>query len=182
PAFYERTLAGVPESWVARMRASMARLAPQFSAARMMREYVDDFYVPAARAFRRRTHESAGRHARELRAWQGAIERCWGDLRFSDLRARRDGDAWQIDVTLHSGELYPQWFRVELYAEPAGGVHAASRTTMERGGAIPEDPGAFRYHARVPAARPAADYTPRAVPYHPGALIPAEEAHILWYR
>src|SRR5512133_2509315 len=85
PAFYERTLAGIPEAWVARMRASMARLAPQFSATRMMREYVDDFYVPASRAFRRRTHESAGRHARELRAWQGAIERFWRDLRFTDL-------------------------------------------------------------------------------------------------
>ncbi|HSN14499.1 MAG TPA: alpha-glucan family phosphorylase [Anaeromyxobacteraceae bacterium] len=182
PAFYARTLAGIPEAWVARMRASMARLAPQFSATRMMREYVDDFYVPASRAFRRRTHESGGRHARELRAWQGAIERFWCDLRFTDLSVTRDGDAWEFDVTIHSAALLPQWFRVEVYAEPSDGTHAALRTTMERGPAVAGAEGTFRYHARVPAARPATDYTPRVIPYHPGALIPAEEAHILWCR
>jgi starch phosphorylase len=178
PAFYERTQEGIPEAWVARMRASMARLAPQFSATRMMREYVDDFYVPASRAFRRRTGESDGRHARELRAWQGAIERYWRELRFSDLAVTLEGDAWQVDVTLHSAELLPQWFRVEVYAEPAAGEQQPTRTTMERGAQVAG--GGFRYHASVPAARPASDYTPRAIPFHPGALVPAEEAHVLW--
>ena len=180
PAFYERTPDGIPAAWVARMRASMARLAPQFSATRMMREYVDDFYVPASRAFRRRTGESDGRHARELRAWQGAIERYWHELRFSNLTVTREGDTWQVDVTLHAAGLLPQWFRVEVYADPAAGDPQPWRTTMERGAQLAD--GGFQYHAGVPAARPASDYTPRAIPFHPGALVPAEEAHVLWCR
>jgi starch phosphorylase len=38
------------------------------------------------------------------------------------------------------------------------------------------------YRARVPAARPATDYTVRLVPRHEGAAIALEEARILWLR
>jgi starch phosphorylase len=182
PAFYERRTDGVPAQWVERMRASMSRLAPQFSAARMMREYVDDFYVPAARAFRRRTRESNGRHARELRAWQAAIERFWLTLRFEGLAVAREGESWVIEVSLLSGELPSQWLRVELYAEPSAAEHAPTRVTMDRGERVAGTEVGYRYRARVPASRPALEYTARAVPFHPGIQLPAEEARILWYR
>jgi starch phosphorylase len=50
PAFYSRDERGIPAAWVAKMRASLTQLAPQFSAARMVREYVDRFYVELAQA------------------------------------------------------------------------------------------------------------------------------------
>lgn len=50
PAFYTRDERGIPGAWVAKMRASLTQLAPQFSAARMVREYVDRFYVELAQA------------------------------------------------------------------------------------------------------------------------------------
>jgi starch phosphorylase len=49
PLFYDRDAGGVPQSWVERMRASMASLAPRFSANRMVSEYVEHYYLPAAR-------------------------------------------------------------------------------------------------------------------------------------
>lgn len=39
PEFYTRDTQGIPRPWVARMRASMAHLAPRFSSNRMVREY-----------------------------------------------------------------------------------------------------------------------------------------------
>jgi len=54
PAFYERDAQGVPRGWVTRMRASMARLTPTYSTNRMLGEYVERLYLPAAAAFRRR--------------------------------------------------------------------------------------------------------------------------------
>jgi starch phosphorylase len=51
PLFYDRDAAGVPRGWVERMRASMASLAPRFSANRMVSEYVERYYLPAARRF-----------------------------------------------------------------------------------------------------------------------------------
>jgi starch phosphorylase len=40
PAFYDRDADGIPAGWLARMRASLRSLAPQFSASRMLAEYV----------------------------------------------------------------------------------------------------------------------------------------------
>jgi glycogen phosphorylase len=41
---------------------------------------------------------------------------------------------------------------------------------------------AYVYDARIPAQRPASDYTPRLVPYHPAAVVPLEAHEILWQR
>lgn len=45
PLFYDRSPDGIPAGWVARMKASMQRLAPRFSADRMLREYVTTLYA-----------------------------------------------------------------------------------------------------------------------------------------
>jgi len=52
PAFYERDGGGVPQAWVQRMRASLRTLGPEFSATRMLGEYVDDVYLPRAAVHR----------------------------------------------------------------------------------------------------------------------------------
>jgi starch phosphorylase len=49
PLFYKRSSDGVPHGWVAMMKASIRRLAPMYSARRMMLDYFDDAYAPAAR-------------------------------------------------------------------------------------------------------------------------------------
>ena len=54
PEFYTRDEHGVPAKWVARMRESMARLTPAFSANRAVREYTESYYLPAAAAYRER--------------------------------------------------------------------------------------------------------------------------------
>ena len=48
PLFFERG-EGLPERWVRMMRASMRRLLAQFSARRMVLDYLDRAYAPAAR-------------------------------------------------------------------------------------------------------------------------------------
>lgn len=47
PAFYERGLDGVPSGWVARMKRSIAQLAPYFNTDRMVQEYTERFYLQA---------------------------------------------------------------------------------------------------------------------------------------
>jgi starch phosphorylase len=48
PLFYDRDRDGLPRAWIQRVRTSMARLIPRFSAERMVREYVTQLYVPRA--------------------------------------------------------------------------------------------------------------------------------------
>ena len=54
PEFYTRDKKGIPTDWVSRMRESMARLTPHFSANRSVREYTEKHYIPAAGAYHRR--------------------------------------------------------------------------------------------------------------------------------
>jgi starch phosphorylase len=49
PAFYERDAGGLPRRWLGMMRSSIARTGEAFSAARMLRQYADELYVPAHR-------------------------------------------------------------------------------------------------------------------------------------
>jgi len=61
--FYRRGESGIPEEWVARMKQAIARLAPRFGSARMMREYVESLYLPASR------REGWGTEMDEVQAW-----------------------------------------------------------------------------------------------------------------
>lgn len=48
PAFYERDTEGVSRSWIAYVKASIESVVPQFSAHRMVRDYLEQAYRPVA--------------------------------------------------------------------------------------------------------------------------------------
>ena len=48
PEYYERDEKGIPARWVERMRRSIATTLWQFSTTRMLHEYTERLYLPAA--------------------------------------------------------------------------------------------------------------------------------------
>ncbi len=48
PRFFERDEHGLPRKWIETMKASIESVVPQFSAHRMVRDYVEGVYLPAA--------------------------------------------------------------------------------------------------------------------------------------
>ncbi len=181
PAFYDRDASGVPRGWLARVRTSMGRLTPLFSATRMVWEYAERLYLPAAEAFRLRSAGGA-RLARELDRWKSAIEAHWGEVRFGDFNVRDEAGGWVFQVQLYANDLAPEWIRAEVYADPAPPVGNVVRIPMQRGDPILGAVNAHTWRARVPADRPLSDFTVRALPHHPGVLMPGEEHRILWQR
>lgn len=179
PGFY-RDGAGLPRAWLARVRASMTSLAPRFSAERMVREYVEDVYLPAAGRLESREADGC-RLGRELLEWHRAISGGWPRIRLGELRVEEGRKAISFAVQRFLGDVPPEAVRVELYADPRAGEPACIHR-MEPAAPATGGDGCARYHATVPATRPAADYTPRVVPHHPAALVPAETQLILWQR
>jgi starch phosphorylase len=49
PAFYERDAQGIPRRWLAIVKAAIRTVLPQFSTRRMVKQYVREMYLPAAR-------------------------------------------------------------------------------------------------------------------------------------
>ena len=180
PCFYERDAQGMPRAWLARVRASMAQLAPHFSANRMLREYVVDYYVPLAAAYRKRAERDAELAAR-IEAWRERLHTHWRTLRFGDPDVVEDPDGHRFRVPVYLDDLDEADLAVELFAEPLPGG-SETRIAMTRGEALPGAVNGYFYTARVDARRPAEDYTARLVPAHPDARVPLEAGHILWQR
>jgi starch phosphorylase len=50
PAYYDRDTNGIPHNWIARMKKAMQSLGWRFNADRMVKDYAERFYLPAASA------------------------------------------------------------------------------------------------------------------------------------
>jgi starch phosphorylase len=179
PEFYSRDEQGIPRAWVSRIRESMAVLTPEFSANRTVRQYTEEQYIPAATAYARRACGSPDL-TKAFLSWQENVARNWDHVRFGTLKvAEQNGDLiFETEVDL-SG-LDPGSVRVELYAAPANGG-AAFIQEMHPIAGTSNGSAAHLYAARTPATRPASDFTPRVLPFHPLAL-PTEIRRIVWQR
>ncbi|MGW7522938.1 alpha-glucan family phosphorylase [Streptomyces sp. NPDC054783] len=73
PRFYEQGRGGLPDRWIAMVRQTLTLLGPKVLAGRMVREYVDRLYVPAAQAHRALTPDTAG----DLAVWKARVRAAW---------------------------------------------------------------------------------------------------------
>ena len=180
PEFYTRNDAGIPTAWVARVRESMARLTPRFSAERAVREYTEQHYLPAATAYSSRV-ANKGAIGRQMVDWQHRLQQKWTTLRFGELTEETKGKQRVYEVQVYLDDLDPKAVRVELYANGVNGgspVRQEMKLIRELAGAS----GGYVYSATVSATRPPADYTARVIPHCDGVAIPLEDARILWQR
>jgi starch phosphorylase len=180
PEFYARDETGIPPAWVARMRESMARLTPRFSADRAVREYTERLYIPAAAAYRARA-AAGGALGRQMVAWRQMVEQQWAALRFGAGKVETDAGRHAFEVHLYVHDLDPEAVRVELYADSLNGGGPV-RHEMTRVRRLEGTSGGYAYSAQVPATRPATDYTARVIPRHDDVAVPLETTRILWQR
>lgn len=180
PEFYTRDEQGIPTAWLARMRESMARLAPRYSADRTVREYTEQHYLPAAAAYRARSEEN-GAAGRQIISWQHALEHKWAMLHFGEVKVETDAEQHTFEVEVYLNDIDPKAVRVELYADGLNG-ETSIRQEMSQMRQPVGTASAHVYRATVPATRPALDYTARVIPHYDGVAVPLEAAQILWQR
>lgn len=77
PRFYERGRGGLPDRWIEMVRQTLARLGPKVLASRMVREYVERLYVPAAHAHRALDPDTA----REFARWKARVRSAWHEVK-----------------------------------------------------------------------------------------------------
>ena len=180
PEFYTRNEKGIPTAWVARMRESMARLTPRFSANRAVCEYTEQHYLPAAIACQSRV-ANKGIIGKQMVDWRHSLDQKWATLHFGPVKVEtRDGKhIIEVQVGLHG--LDPKAVKVELYAD---GIKDSPPVRQEMTCLHPlaDESGGYAYSATVPATRPPADYTARVMPRCDGVAIPLEDPRILWQR
>ena len=180
PAFYDRDSSGVPTTWTNRMRLSMAELTPQFSTNRMVREYVEKLYLPAAVACRERCVDGS-RVSVRLCQRRKLLETRWQQLSFGNLEFKKQDGYLAFKLPIYYDDFDPEAIQVQLYADPCNGSQAEIYP-MVRGEQVLKPARGYSYSVRIPAQRPAGDYTPRIIPALENAVVPIEISRILWYR
>jgi glycogen phosphorylase len=176
PEFYRRDERGIPRGWVARMRESMCRLTPVFSANRVVRQYTELHYLGATSAFR----ERAANQGSSLVTWQAQLAKHWPAVRFGSATVEEKDGQYLFRAEVFLDDLDPDAVAAELYAEGKNDG-PPERHPMTRAERLVGSANGFAYTAQIPASRPVADYTPRLIPQHRGALVPLEAPLILWH-
>ena len=180
PEFYSRDENGIPTAWIARMRESMARLTPRFCANRVVTEYTEQHYLPAAAAYHVRIAEN-GATARQIVDWQQGLGQKWTTLRLGQMKVKTKDAQHMYELQVYLNDLKPDAVRVELCADGKDG-RSRVRQEMQRDRKMVGASGGYVYNATVPADRPKADFTARVVPHRDGVAIPLEEMRIQWQR
>jgi starch phosphorylase len=179
PEFYDRDELGLPRAWIRRVRASMSSLTPRFSSDRMVREYVQGIYLPAATAVAARTADG-GRAGAELEAWSMAVAGGWASIRFGRISVTPAPAGRELRLEVFLGDVPADGVRVEAYADPPGGDGPGVTVPMAADHAIVGAVNGTVFAGVLPEGRPVTDYTPRVVPSHAGAIVPLDLGLIAW--
>jgi len=97
------------------------------------------------------------------------------------VKIESDVDWHVFEVPVYFNDLDPNAARVELYTDGING-QGPVRQEMTRLRKLEGEARGYAYSGRLPATRPATDYTARVVPHHSGVAVPLEATQILWQR
>ena len=176
PMFYERSEDGVPHLWLDMVRATLADLAPQVLASRMMRDYVMRLYAPAA-ASARALDADGHAIAAELAAWKARVRGNWGAVRVDHVDSEgvsdgvRVGDELTVTAYVNLGtEITPRDVEVQVAFGRAGDddvLHDPEVYTLRMVKEFSEDRYSFTGTIALETAGPVG-YAVRVVPTHAG--------------
>jgi starch phosphorylase len=179
PRFYDRDGGGIPVRWVQMVRHTLKTLGPKVMATRMVRDYVQELYAPAAASANRLAADDY-HGAKVLAHWRTAVLAAWPAVKVLHVESQVEGDP-QIGGKLH------------LRAEVAlNGLHGTDVNVEAVYGSVDADDrlidvrtlslvqvengdGPSRFEGDVPLERTGSfGYTVRVLPCHDLLTTPAE--------
>ncbi|MEU1072528.1 MULTISPECIES: alpha-glucan family phosphorylase [unclassified Streptomyces] len=174
PRFYDRGADGLPGRWIEMVRETLSSLGPKVLAGRMVREYVDRLYAPAARAHR----ELEPGTARELADWKARVRAAWPQVAVDHVEAvsatavnghAELGSTLALRVRVGLGGLQPDDVEVQAVAGrvDAADTLAEARTVALKPAGGPDLEGRWVYEGPLALDRTGPyGYTVRVLPAH----------------
>ena len=188
PLYYAKPDGKLPLAWLQLMRESIRSVTPVFNTQRMVKEYTEQLYIPAARAHANFSSDSCGA-ATQLSKWKAQMRKDWPQVQISDVQvANKDrqsilvGESLQISARVHLGAVDPQNVRVEAYHGEMdnGDIRNPVATVLHQS---PDQSGTgngnYIYQGSVPATESGTyGFSVRVVPTHP-CLMQAHELRLI---
>jgi starch phosphorylase len=179
PEYYARNQHGMPERWLQRIRQSMSVLTPRFSANRTVREYTENYYLPAAANYIKRAAEK-GAAGISLVNCMHDLRNKWDGIKFGEQKTDKVEGGYLINVKITLNNIDPGHVTVEHYAEKVNGF-STERIKMKLLTAI-NNGKEYIYQALVLTQRPSSDYSVRIIPDYENVSVPLEDNLICWQR
>ncbi|HEY5035571.1 MAG TPA: alpha-glucan family phosphorylase, partial [Chthoniobacterales bacterium] len=188
PLYYAKPDGRLPLAWLQLMRESIRSITPAFNTHRMVKEYAERLYLPAAKAHAEFTRDGY-RAAIVLSQWKGEMRKDWAEIKITDVQiANHDrqnihvGEALRLSAKVHLGPVNPQHVRVEAYHGEAenNSLRNPSTTVLAQASRLDEN-GNYLYEGSIPAADSGTyGFSVRVVPTYPHLLQPHELRLISW--
>ncbi|MFB6711772.1 MULTISPECIES: alpha-glucan family phosphorylase [unclassified Streptomyces] len=182
PRFYDRGGDGLPERWIEMVRRTVGTLGPKVLAGRMVSEYVERLYAPAARAQRALDPGTA----RQLAGWKARVRAAWPRVVVDHVEAVAPdaaggsaelGSALVVRVRIALGVLEPDDVEVQAVAgrvDAADGISDAQTFPLKPAGGQDLE-GRWLYEGPLALDRTGPyGYTVRVLPTHPLLATGAE--------
>jgi len=187
PLYYAKPDGKLPLAWLQLMRESIRSVTPVFNTHRMVKEYTERLYIPAARS-----HENFAQNgcepATQLSQWKARMRKDWPQVRIHDVQVRNKdrqnilvGESLQVSAHVYLGDVDPNHVRVEAYHGEAdnGGIKNPSVSVLNASGRNGD--GSYLYQGSVPASESGAyGFSVRVVPTHPHLMQSHELRLIAW--
>ena len=177
PEFYARNELGLPVRWIERVRKSMSQLTPKFSANRTVREYTEQYYLPAATNFLNRAAENGAAGVRIVAAKQN-LEKKWQGISAAVPQIESIMNGYHCRVVVQLNGINTRDVTVEMYAEENNGRQAeVVRLLPEQRG---QQNSGNVFQVQFFSSRPSSDFTLRVIPAYENILVPLEDELIFW--
>lgn len=188
PLYFERDADNRPHNWLLRVRKAMQTLIAQYSSHRMLRDYLSDYYIPAATSHQelRSNHYALARH---LSQWKQDVNARFGSVQMDTIRIEGikedsllDGQSLHVAVTVHPGSMKLDELLVQLVAGPGdGSTFTETPDVVEM---QPENEGVDGTMTFVCTYTPSRSgihvYGVRVMPCTEGLSSPLETRLVLW--
>ena len=197
PLFYDRSTGDLPRAWVSRIKNSIKTLCPVFNTNRMVGEYAEKFYFPAAKRFERLQADDH-KAAKSLVSWKRTVGNHWNEvsviealtdhsevteaLKNSDIMDKiRVGEYLTVKAKIHLGSLSPTDVNVQIIHGLLDSNHQIVNYSVDTLILISNVGGICDYEGEIPCTKSGQQgYSIRVVPSHPDAILPQELSLITW--
>jgi len=178
PTFYDRDDKGVPTRWVEMVRHTLQALGPKVLASRMVRDYTEKYYAPAAQSFRRTSAPIDGLPfgaARDLSAYRQRVREAWPKVQVTDVDSTGLpdtpllGSELTLTATVQLAGLKPDEVDVQAVlgrVDAADALQDPVTVDMVHSGSGDGGTDVFSTTTPLPVAG-SVGYTVRVLPHHP---------------
>ncbi len=179
--YYDLDATGLPTRWITMLQHTLATLGPKVLASRMVRDYVNKLYAPAAVSSREVLAGNAAL-AKDLATYEAKVRKAWSGVRVEHVEASGVGDSPErgTELTVRAyvalGDLAGGDVTVELVS---GRVDHNDRIVESRHTALVPveayEANRWRYEIKLALEDTGPfGYTVRVLPTHAGLTNPSE--------